>query len=111
MPVVRVHRGVITQLIENVGTQVIEAGGAFNLNGYVVFELDPTIYTQPGTYILVDYNAAGPSGFTWIGGYATGQEALNEYAIVDASQLIGLTAASSIPVVDTVNNRITVTLN
>lgn len=111
MPVVRVHRGVISQIISGVGTQTIADNGAFQLNGEVVFELDPTLFTLPGTYILVDYSASGAQ-VTWAtGGYATVQEALNARATVDASDLLNLTPTSAIPVDDAVNRWITVTLS
>ena len=104
MPVVCVHRGSRLQL-NFAGTQTIAANGSFNLNGYMTFVLDPTVYTAPGRYVLVDYSAPN-ADFTWAGGYATGQLALNEYALVDDSELVNLSAG--LPVDDTANNRITV---
>lgn len=106
MPLVFVHRGSVVQLIDG-GTQVIESGGTFNLQGYVEFELDPTVFNQPGRYILVDYSAGS---FTYpTPTYGSGQAALDALATVNTTALVGLTAGPLID--DVVNERITVTLS
>lgn len=104
MAVVRVHRGVISQVYENVGTQYIGVGGAFQLDGYVIFELDPTVFTLPGIYVLVDYSAGS---FTHAG-IANGQDALDTRASVEATGT-GLTVTALTN--DVANSRITVTLS
>lgn len=91
MPLLYVQR--FGAVIVSGGTQAV--AGTLSFAGPTVVELDPALYTQPGTYVLFTY------------GSFNNAEMAN--LTVDDDDLIGLTAGS--PVNDTANSRITVTLS
>lgn len=104
MPLVYVQR-YAPRIVLSVGTQVIESGGEFELTGYVEFELDPTVYTQAATYVLIDYSLGS---FTKPVEYATGQAALSALATVD---LTGTGFTNYVLTDDAANKQITVTVS
>lgn len=106
MGLIFVQRYAPTVLLSS-GTQTILAGGQFNLQSYMEIELDPTVYNQPGTYVLIDYSAGS---FVYPGSYANGQAALTDLVIVTDTDLVNLTVSAGSLTDDTVNKRITVTL-
>lgn len=107
MPLIFVQRYAVSGVVTDVGTQYIAAGGTFDLSGEAVFELDPTVFTARGTYVLVDYSLGS---FVYPGAYASGQAALTALASADDSLLPSSWTVGPL-VDDTVNMRITVTIS
>lgn len=101
MPLIYVQR--YGQPIVIGGTQYIAAGGTLEFTGPTEIELDPSVFTEAGTYVLFDYAGASFPG---------GQAALNANVVINDADLVGLTVqnAGKIPLNDPTNFRITVTL-
>lgn len=85
--------------VTSLGTQYVT--GTLSFAGTTAIELDPTLFTQAGTYVLFDYSA---------GAFPGGQAELTNNVTVDGSDLIGLTVVDTHMTDDTLNKRITVTL-
>ena len=95
MSVVCVHRGSRGLPIIAGGTQYV---GTLSFPGATVIELDPTVFTQRGIYVLYDYDT-----------FSGGQAELDANVTVDDSDLLNLTATALTD--DTANSRVTVTLS
>lgn len=97
MPLIYVQR--YGQAIVVGGTQYIAAGGTLEFTGPTEIELDPSVFTEAGVYVLFDYSAAGAS---FVGGLS--------FVTINANDLLGLTYVAGSLNNDTTNKRITVTL-
>lgn len=105
MPLVYVQRYGGNVLVSG-GTQAVS--GNLQFSGPTVIELDPTIFTQAGTYVLFTLGTFVYSP------YANEQAALNALVTVDATAtgftVVTTPTATNGVVYDSLNNRITVTL-
>lgn len=94
--------GAFAPVAPDAGTQTVLDELIIDL--ITTIRLDPSVFTSPGTYILIQYNT-----FTLYGNL-TEQETVNFYLRLDTTLLSGLQANAQGLVVDTVNKCIKVTL-